>query len=357
MNLFRERKLKIAVGLSGGVDSSVVAHLLKKEGHEVVGVRMNLFPLDENKEEDDARKVAHILGIDFVSIDMEKDYHKTVVQYMKEEYLSGRTPNPCIVCNRYIKFGLFLDKILQSGLDFDMFATGHYALIEKNNDKDRYILKKGSHTDKDQAYFLSILTQEQLGKILFPLGNLNKKRVKEIAAEAGLFTAEKKESQDLCSGDYRNYISEEESGKGNFIDKTGKILGSHKGIENYTIGQRRGLGLSSSSDPYYVVGLNGEDNNVIVGYNSDLLSSSMIVGPMNWGAVVEPDLPLEVQVKIRYRDEGIPGVIQEKRSDGKYLIHFSEKRRAVTPGQLAVFYDRDTVLCASFIDSSEYPVN
>jgi len=349
--------LKIAVGLSGGVDSSVVAYLLKKEGHEVIGVRMNLFSVEDNKEEEDARKVAEILGIEFVSIDMEKEYNETVIQYMKKEYLSGRTPNPCIVCNRYIKFGLFLDKVLQSGLDFDMFATGHYAVIEKNKETGRFILRKGTHTDKDQAYFLSILSQEQLSRILFPLGNMDKKQVKEIASDAGLFTAEKRESQDLCSGDYRNYILDEESGKGNFIDKSGKILGKHKGIENYTIGQRRGLGLSSAGDPYYVIGLDGESNNVVIGYNSDLLSSEMIVGSMNWGAVIEPELPLDVQVKIRYRDNGIPGVIREKRSDGKYLIEFSEKRRAVTPGQLAVFYNRDTVLCAAFIESSEVSRN
>ena len=345
--------MKIAVGLSGGVDSSVVAYLLKNEGHEVIGVRMNLFPVGENKEEEDARKVADILGIEFVSFDMEKEYHETVVQYMKKEYLSGRTPNPCIICNRYIKFGLFLDKVLQSGFDFDMFATGHYAVIEKNSENDRYNLRKGTHTDKDQAYFLSILTQDQLSKILFPLGRMDKTLVIEIASIAGLFTADKRESQDLCSGDYRNYISEEESGKGNFVSKSGQILGKHKGIENYTIGQRRGLALSSSGDPYYVIGLDGEDNNVIIGYNYDLLSSKMIVGSMNWGALIEPKLPLQVQVKIRYRDDGIPGIIHEKRSDGKYLISFSEKRRAVTPGQLAVFYDNDTVLCAAFIESSE----
>lgn len=349
--------MRIAVGLSGGVDSSVVAHLLKKEGHDVIGVRMNLFPMDKNKEEDDAVKVAEFLDIEYVSIDMEKEYNEKVVKYMKGEYLSGRTPNPCIICNRYIKFGLFLEKVLESGLEFDMFATGHYALIEKDSNSGRYALRKGSHTDKDQAYFLSMLTQEQLSKILFPLGRMDKMQVKTIAADIRLFTAQKRESQDLCSGDYRNYIDEKESGKGNFVDKTGKILGEHKGIENYTIGQRRGLGLSSADDPFYVIGLDGGSNNVIIGYNRDLLSSTMIVGPMNWGFLVEPELPLDVQVKIRYRDDGIEGTIVEKFPDGKYLIKFSEERRAVTPGQLAVFYDGDTVISAAFIDGSEYSGN
>lgn len=342
--------MKIAVGLSGGVDSSVAAYLLKKEGHEVVGVRMNLFPAGENSDEDDARKVADHLGIEFKTIPMEKEYHEHVISYMKSEYLSGRTPNPCIVCNRYIKFGLFLDKIFESGLEFDMFATGHYALIDKEGENGRYRLRKGSHAQKDQAYFLSILTQEQLGRILFPLGGMDKSEVKAIAADAGLFTAQKKESQDLCTGDYRQYISPAESGKGNFIDLHGRILGPHKGIENYTIGQRRGLGLSSPGEPYYVVGLDGETGDVLIGYNRDLLSTSMKVGPVNWGAIEDPELPLEVQVKIRYRDDGVKALLKEKDEKGGYLVEFSEERRAVTPGQLAVFYDGDTVLGASIIE-------
>lgn len=349
--------MRIAVGLSGGVDSSVVAHLLQKEGHEVIGVRMNLFPLDENKEENDARQVAEHLGIEFISIDMEREYHEHVIGYMKKEYLSGRTPNPCVICNRYIKFGLFLEKVLQSGLDFDMFATGHYAIIEKDKDTGRFLLKKGSNTDKDQAYFLSILTQEQLSRILFPLGRMNKKQVKELAAQAGLFTAGKRESQDLCSGDYRNHIDSKESPEGHFIDKSGKILGKHHGIENYTIGQRRGLGLSSPGEPYYVIAIDSKNSNVIIGYNRDLLSSTMTVGKINWGGVVDPELPLKIDVKIRYRDNGISGILREKTEEGKYLVEFSEERRAVTPGQLAVFYEGDTVLGAAFIEASEHVSN
>lgn len=345
--------MKIAVGLSGGVDSSVAAYLLKKEGHDVTGVRMNLFPEGANRDEDDAKRVAEHLGIGFKTISLEKEYREQVISYMKKEYLSGRTPNPCIVCNRYVKFGLFLDRIFESGIEFDMFATGHYAIIDRNSETGRFELKRGSHSDKDQAYFLSILTQEQLGRILFPLGRMNKSQVKQIAAEAGLFTATKRESQDLCSGDYREYISEDESGSGNFVDLEGNILGKHRGIENYTIGQRRGLGLSSTGDPYYVIGLDGKTGNVIIGYNSDLMSSTMTVGPINWGAVDSPDLPLDVHVKIRYRDEGIPAVIRKQRNDGTCIVEFSESRRAVTPGQLAVFYKNDTVLGAAFIEVSE----
>ncbi|MCP4162966.1 MAG: tRNA 2-thiouridine(34) synthase MnmA [Deltaproteobacteria bacterium] len=348
--------MRIAVGLSGGVDSSVVAYLLKKEGHDVVGVNMNLFPDSDISEDTDAKKVADFLGIDYVSINMEKEYQEKVVQYIRNEYLSGRTPNPCIICNRFLKFGLFLEKVLQSGYDFDMFATGHYALIEKDDISSRFMLKKGSHTDKDQAYFLSMLTQEQLSKILFPLGNMIKKDVKAIAEEVGLFTAKKKESQDLCSGDYRKFI--ESNGKtGFFITKSGENLGAHQGIENYTIGQRRGLGLSSSGEPYYVVAIDAENNNVIVGYNKDLLSSSMIVGAINWGAITEPELPYPMQVKIRYRDDGIEGTIEKKLENDRYLISFSRERRAVTPGQLAVFYDNDTVVGAAFIEASRHVNN
>ncbi|MBN2658752.1 MAG: tRNA 2-thiouridine(34) synthase MnmA [Spirochaetales bacterium] len=349
--------MKIAVGLSGGVDSSVAAYLLKKQGHEVIGVRMNLFPEGLNTDEEDAQKVADYLGIPFQTISLEKEYHQHVIGYMKSEYLSGRTPNPCIICNRYIKFGLFLRKVFEAGLEFDMFATGHYALLNKDEKSGRYCLRKGVHSDKDQAYFLSILTQEQLSKILFPLGEMEKSEVKRIADEAGLFTAGKRESQDLCSGDYRKYIAPGESGAGNFVDRNGNILGKHRGIENYTIGQRRGLALSSPDEPYYVVALDGDTNNVIIGYNRDLLSSSMTVGEINWGAVVNPVLPLEVHVKIRYRDNGIGAVIKEKTGENRYLVEFKEERRAVTPGQLAVFYDGDLVLGAAFIESSDISGN
>ena len=351
-----KKNMKIAVGLSGGVDSSVVAYLLKEEGHEVIGIRMSLFSGKENTEEDDAREVARHLGIDFFSIDMEKEYHDHVIQYMKDEYSIGRTPNPCIICNRFIKFGLFLDKVLQSGHDFDMFATGHYAIIEKDEDSSRFLLKKGSNTKKDQAYFLSMLTQEQLSKILFPLGRMNKPAVKKIAEKVGLFTAQKKESQDLCTGDYRDFI-DSKGHSGSFIDKSGKILGKHQGIENYTIGQRRGLGLSSPGEPYYVIALDAADNNVIIGYNRDLLSDTMIVGSINWGAVLNPALPINVQVKIRYRDDGIDGVISEKLENGNFLVSFSKDRRAITPGQLAVFYQENTVLGAAFIESSKHSDN
>ncbi|MBB6478504.1 tRNA 2-thiouridine(34) synthase MnmA [Spirochaeta isovalerica] len=349
--------MKIAVGLSGGVDSSVAAYLLKKQGHDIIGVRMNLFPEGQNTDEDDAQKVADYLGIPFHTISLEKEYREKVIGYMKSEYLSGRTPNPCIICNRYIKFGLFLHKVFEAGLDFDMFATGHYAMLSKDESTGRYCLRKGLHSDKDQAYFLSILTQEQLSKILFPLGEMEKSDVKKIADQAGLFTAGKKESQDLCSGDYRKYISPDESGPGNFVDRDGRILGRHKGIENYTIGQRRGLGLSSPGEPYYVVGLDGDSGNVIIGYNSDLLSSSMTVGEINWGALEKPDLPLKVQAKIRYRDEGVEAVIREKTGEDRYLVEFSKERRAVTPGQLAVFYDKDLVLGAAFIEASDISGN
>ena len=259
--------MKVAVGISGGVDSSVAAWLLKKEGHDVVGIWMNLF--GDNSLSKDAERVADYLEIPFYKVDLQTEYNEIVVSYIKAEYALGKTPNPCVMCNRGVKFGLLIDKALSIGADFDYFATGHYSIVEYNNKSDRYILKKGIHEGKDQAYFLSMLSQKQLGRIIFPLGGRTKSEVRKIAEEAGLFTMDKRESQDLCSGDYRDFI-DDSTGPGNFVNEKGLILGLHKGIENYTIGQRRGLGISSSTEPYYVIGIKPDSNEVVLGYTDDL---------------------------------------------------------------------------------------
>lgn len=339
--------MKIAVGISGGVDSSVAAWLLKKEGHDVIGIWMNLFG-DESLAKD-AESVADYLKIPFYQIDLQSEYNKIVVSYIKEEYSLGKTPNPCVMCNRGVKFGLFIDKALSLGLEFDYFATGHYSIIEYNKLTDRFLLKKGIHEGKDQAYFLSMLSQKQLGRILFPLGGKIKSEVRKIAAEAGLFTTDKRESQDLCSGDYRDFI-DKSKGPGNFVSDNGLILGQHKGIENYTIGQRRGLGISSSGEPWYVIGIKSEKNEVILGINNDLLNKGMIVSKCNWISTPKPDFPLKADVKIRYRDNGAPAVIT-KYGENLVQILFSKERRAVTPGQIAVFYDGDIVVGAGIIEN------
>ncbi len=338
--------MKIAVGISGGVDSSVAAWILKKEGHEVIGIWMNLFGNESLAK--DADRVAKYLEIPFFKIDLQSEYNEIVVSYIKDEYSLGKTPNPCVMCNRGVKFGLFIDKALSIGLEFDYFATGHYSILEYNKKDNRYLLKKGVHEGKDQAYFLSMLSQKQFSRILFPLGGKIKSDVRKIAEEAGLFTTDKKESQDLCSGDYRDFI-DKSRGPGDFVDESGLILGQHKGIENYTIGQRRGLGISSSTEPWYVIGIRPEKNKVVLGYNNDLLNKGMIVTKCNWISTPKPDFPIKVDAKIRYRDNGVPAIITEIEED-LIRVLFSEERRAVTPGQIAVFYDADTVVGAGIIE-------
>jgi len=338
--------MKIAVGISGGVDSSVAAWLLKKEGHDVIGIWMNLF--GDELLALDAENVSKYLDIPFYKVDLKAEYNKIVVSYIQSEYSAGKTPNPCVICNRGVKFGLFLDKALASGADFDYFATGHFSQIEYNKNTERYNLKKGYSEGKDQAYFLSMLSQKQLGKILFPLGGKTKPEVRKIAQEAGLFTFDKSESQDLCSGDYRDFIIDTK-GPGNFINSEGIKLGDHKGIENYTLGQRRGLGVSSNTEPYYVTGINPEKNEVILGYDNDLLNRGMIVIDCNWISIEKPVFPLKVDAKIRYRDTGAPAILTENTCNS-IRVDFDKERRAVTPGQIAVFYDEDIVVGAGIIE-------
>jgi len=340
--------MKIAVGISGGVDSSVAAYLLKQKGHDIVGIWMNLFGDIQNSEE--AEKVADYLGIELYKIDLKKEYNEIVISYIKKEYSKGKTPNPCVMCNRGVKFGLFLEKAMSMGIEFDYFATGHYAIIEKDKKSGRYLLKKGVYSGKDQAYFLSMLSQTQLSSILFPLGGKKKSDVRKIAEDAGLFTSISRESQDLCSGDYRDFI-DTTLGPGKFVDALGNILGQHKGLENYTIGQRRGLGISSNTLPYYVTGIKVESNEVILGFDNDLLNKGMVVSSCNWVSVEFPEFPLSIDAKIRYRDNGAPAIVTQIEND-RFNVEFKEERRAVTPGQIAVFYDGEMVVGAGIIEKA-----
>lgn len=327
--------MRIAVGISGGVDSSVVAYLLKKQGHDVIGVNMKLL---KDMDNSDAAAVCEHLGIPFYPMDMTEFYRDHILKYIQEDYSSGRTPNPCVRCNKELKFGRLLDRAMEIAGEFDRFATGHYARIIES-DTGRLTLYQGLHGDKDQAYFLSLLSQEQLSRVLFPLGEMTKDEVRAIAKEAGLFTHEKGESQDLCVGEYRNYI-DLDSGPGDFVDLDGKVLGTHKGIENYTVGQRRGLDIAAGY-PIYVVSINKEKNQVVVGPNEALFSDEMIIEEVNWGAIEKPPIPWTGRIKIRYRDQGVEAQLAEDLGDGRFKVCFSEPRRAVTPGQLAVFYMPD----------------
>lgn len=335
--------MKTAVGLSGGVDSAVCAYLLREQGDEVIGVTMKLLP----GENTDARKVAEYLQIPFYEIDLTREYNKKIIEYVKDDYKNGRTPNPCVRCNREVKFGIFWEKIKETGIEFDRFATGHYAVIDYNAEKNRWQLKKGSYAEKDQAYFLAMLTQDQLSKTVFPLGTMTKQQVREIAARAGLPVAEKKESQDLCVGDYKQFFSEGSAGP--FIElPSGKEVGRHRGIFRYTVGQRRGLNIGIGY-PLFVLKIEPETNTVYVGTEEQLMRHTVKIRDICFGALGDCLPGTEGLIKIRYRDEGRPGRVREKRPDGTVLLEWNEPARAVTPGQLCVFYEGDYVGFAGFI--------
>lgn len=340
--------MKVVVGISGGVDSSVAAYLLKEQGHEVIGITMRLMDGDDVEGLIDAEKVCKHLGIEHFELDLRDTFRKKIIGYIQEDYSAGRTPNPCVLCNREIKFGLFLENAKKIVGSFDLFGTGHYANVEEVDG--RMALKQGEFAEKDQAYFLSMLKQDQLKKVIFPLGNMKKSEVREIAKKIGLFTAEKKESQDICLGDYRTLI-DIKSSEGDFITSDGRILGKHKGIEHYTIGQRKGLGIGAGY-PLYVISINKNKNQVVVGSNDELYSKKVLLRDINWGFIKDPKLPYDCLGKIRYRDSGYPCKIQKK-EDGSLIAEFEEARRAVTPGQLAVFYDLNGFVSFSgFIESA-----
>lgn len=358
------RKTKIAVGLSGGVDSSVAAALLLEQGYEVIGIIMKIFDgsvgVEESGkhacygpgEEEDveaAAAVCHTLGIPFHVIDLKKEYRIHVLEYFKSEYLAGRTPNPCIVCNHKLKFGFFLEKAKKIGLDFKMFATGHYAQIAKS--EERFLLKKALDLSKDQTYFLYALSQKQISQTIFPLGAYTKQQVRQIAGSLGLETAIRPESQDfIAGGDYSPLFNREEIEEGDIVDEKGNIVGKHRGIVHYTVGQRKGLGIASGS-PLYVIRIDAPDNRIIVSDRKNLFSEGLIAKDLNLIAVKTLDLPHDVQVKIRINHNAADATLfpHEK---GKARLLFKEPQMALTPGQSAVFYSGDTVLGGGVIEKA-----
>ena len=346
---------KVMVAMSGGVDSSVTACLLQKQGYDIVGATMKLFQnsdVDVPKEKaccslddvEDARAVCARLGVPHYVLNMTADFEKEVMERFVRAYEQGFTPNPCIDCNRYMKFERLLHKALT--LEMDYVATGHYARIEKQGD--RLVLKKAKDLHKDQSYVLYSLTREQLTHTLFPLGGLTKPEVREIAAENGFVNANKHDSQDICfvpNGDYFSFI-EKHTGKtypaGDFVDLNGKVLGQHKGIIRYTVGQRRGLGLALPAS-MYVVQKDLEQNRVVLGFNEDLFSKEVTVRDMNLTACDRLDRPTRLCAKIRYNQTEQPATVVQ--TDETHLkIVFDEPQRAVTAGQAAVLYDGDTVV-------------
>lgn len=360
--------MRILVGMSGGVDSSVTALLLKEQGHEVVGAIMSIWSEEKHKrlapsvktnsckdacygpnEKEDieqARNIAEKIGIPFHVFDCSKEYEQIVLDNFKHEYLSGRTPNPCIRCNSLIKFDVLPFLAKKTGLEFDKFATGHYARVEFDEKNQRYLLKKGINPKKDQSYFLYRLRQNQLSNILMPLGGYEKSQIREIAKNNGLKVYDKPDSQDFYSGDY-NELLEVKPQKGSIVDKNGKILGTHEGIWNYTIGQRKGIGIAHTS-PLYVIDLNKERNEVIVGEADDTFKSSLVAVDLNWVSIA--GLNKEIQATAKVRSAQTPVEVTIKPINDTVEINFIYPQKSLTKGQSVVFYQDDLLLGGGIID-------
>jgi tRNA-specific 2-thiouridylase len=344
---------KVLVAMSGGVDSSVAAMIIKNEGYDVSGVSMCLGIRNEEDRVrccgpaavDDAKKVCSRLKIPHYIFDYSDELEEKVVARFVSEYLRGRTPNPCVDCNRYLKFGSLLEKAKVLGFDF--LATGHYAAIERNDGG--FLLKKPRDKRKDQTYFLYPIPYDGLGSILFPLASLTKEEVRQMATEAALPVARKQESQDICfvtQKNYQTFLLErvQDFEPGPILDMQGNVLGKHRGIIFYTIGQRGGLGISSRT-PLYVISINYEDNHIIVGEKKDLKANGLVAGDLN---LFVGNLPREVSAKIRYRKREAPCTVDLKGNTVR--VTFTEEQEAITPGQSVVFYAEDRVLGGGIIE-------
>ncbi|HXR03309.1 MAG TPA: tRNA 2-thiouridine(34) synthase MnmA [Verrucomicrobiae bacterium] len=384
-----EKRQRVVCGMSGGVDSSATAALLLEQGYEVVGITLKLWPQDcVNRAEDrccgpqavaDARAVCHQLGIPYYLIDEAAEFQKHVIQYFADEYKAGRTPNPCVMCNQNLKFGRLIDRANQLGADY--IATGHFARVENicssrreealsdkseiRNPKSeidlslltsaptRYLLKRGRDLKKDQSYFLFSLRQDQLARALFPLGEKTKNDTREVARHCHLKTADKEESMEICfvpDNNYGGFLQKAglaQKHRGEIVDLHGHVLGHHDGIEFYTIGQRRGLGITTPK-PVYVIELDADTNRVMVGDESALDRDEFIATNCNWIPFDKLTEPVEVTAKIRYNHPGTPATVTPT-GNGSVMVKLHSAQRAITPGQAAVFYRDDLVLGGGWI--------
>jgi tRNA-uridine 2-sulfurtransferase len=341
---------RVFIAISGGVDSSVSAHLLKQGGYEVAGIHLQLYPRSKEAAEKNTaelERTCQLLDIPLYYLNLETEFYSRIIGPFCREYENGYTPNPCIQCNRFIKFGRLLERVKELGGDY--LATGHYARIEKSGGV--YLLKKGLDQSKDQSYFLYVLGQKELARVLFPVGGMLKSEVKKIAAGLGLPALEKQESQDICfipDNDSRAFLSSRLPARpGEIVDTSGKVLGEHKGLAFYTVGQRQGMGVSASQ-PLYVLRMETQNNRLIVGFQSQLYRDSLTAGSVHWVAGQPPEKDPEISARVRYRTKEVEAALCIQ--GDKVQVRFTEPQRAIAPGQSVVFYQGDIVLGGGLIE-------
>jgi tRNA-specific 2-thiouridylase len=359
--LLHAKGTRVAVAMSGGVDSSVAAALLVEQGYDVVGVHMKLHDLPDAEKHNkrccslddslDARQVCARLGIPYYVVNYVEAFEREVIDYFVGAYVQGRTPNPCVMCNRSIKSSLLLSSVREFGCEY--LATGHYARVRRNPDTGAHEMVKAADRRRDQTYFLFGTPAEELPYLLFPLAEYEKPAARGLAERLNFLTWDKPDSQEVCfvPKDYRAFLRARLGGAwpepGDFVDREGRVLGRHDGLPNYTVGQRRGLGLGGNH-PYYVVALDPERNAVVLGEEEELAATTMRVGEVNWVSCPPPRGPIRAEVKVRYAHEGTPATLHPERP-GLWRVEFREPVRALTPGQAAVFYDGDVLLGGGWI--------